>query len=294
MGFRALPIALSKACAEDDARLVKTLYDKYAEAEPHYQQSRLFNLALQAVRGSCPSVLSLCFDYGFSIDDGRKSSTIAMAAKDSCSIPMFELLVDRGGMDVNQNLGFSGDLLTSAVKNGYLEVVRFLLERGADPNSGATISGHEALVWAIVGHNHEILQALFDFGAEVKGAGPLIAAAHTGNLTAVELILNMSGPTLDLEEVTGDSRYYSPGVDDPGTALFKAAAGGHSAIVDVLVTRGADIGFTDREGRSVADVAEGLGHKSIAIRLKQLLSLWDTYPVSSLQYAPSRIEGRLF
>ena len=103
------------------------------------------------------------------------------------------------------------------------------------------------------------------------GSGALIAAAEHGNLGAVKLLLDHGQRTGDLalEEVEEYGSYDDRKLDDQGTALYKAAAEGHSEIVDVLLGKGADSMFRDRKGRSVADIAEERGHGSIAKKVER-------------------------
>ena len=75
---------------------------------------------------------------------------------------------------------------------------------------------------------------------------------------------------MDLEEVIEYRDYNSRKLNHQGTALYKAAAKGCRDIVDFLLRKGADTGFRDRKGRSVADVAEERGHRDIAKKLKWL------------------------
>ena len=93
----------------------------------------------------------------------------------------------------------------------------------------------------------------------------------------------MRGDQVDLEEET-EGGLMDPRVrDDDGTALYKAAAGGHAGVVDVLIRKGANIGFKDRSGRSVVDIARANGHRDLAVRLGQLMSL----PPSVQRYSRS-------
>ncbi|KAL8753799.1 MAG: hypothetical protein Q9199_004798 [Rusavskia elegans] len=118
-----------------------------------------------------------------------------------------------------------------------------------------------------------MLRVLFENGAKHEETGALIAAAEHGNLEAVKLIFEMKGDEFDLEEETEEGLRDPRVRDDDGTALYKAAAGGHAEIVDVLIRKATNIGFKDPSGRSVVDIARANGHEDLAIRLRQLMSL---------------------
>ncbi|KAL8876236.1 MAG: hypothetical protein Q9198_005533 [Flavoplaca austrocitrina] len=160
---------------------------------------------------------------------------------DATIIPMFAVLLDEGGLDVNHWLEVRGDILKVAVDQGNIEFVKYLFSKGADPNY-------------IV-----VLRALR-------------AAAEYGNLDAVKMVLEMKSDEVELEEADYISDFAYTQYPEV-TALYKAAGEGHSAIVDVLVRNGANIDFKDASGRSVIDIARVNGHKNLAIRLEQLMSL---------------------
>ncbi|KAL8941113.1 MAG: hypothetical protein Q9216_002445 [Gyalolechia sp. 2 TL-2023] len=172
----------------------------------------------------------------------------------------------------------------SSVEKANPELVRLLLSRGADPNAETPFGGTTPLILAITGPNNQgrignqILKVLLNHGAEVVDTGALAVAADTGNLKAVETILNTRGSTLDLEKVIENGRLKGQHPDVMGTALHRAACGGYPGIADILVRRGADICFKDRKGRSVMDIAGEGRHLGIVNRLAQLWSLWDRLP----------------
>lgn len=126
---------------------------------------------------------------------------------------------------------------------------------------------------------------MLEYGAEIRGIGALIAAAEDGDLTAVNLLLEMRGDTLDLEEVVEYGGFAH--LDDQGTALYQAAAGGHAAVVDALVRKGACIDFKDNHGYNVVDIALIYGYKNLAIRLAQLMSIWNTCSMGCASISPA-------
>ena len=144
-----------------------------------------------------------------------------------------------------------------------MRLATFLLDRGANPNSGYPSGDYESLVWAIIGDHAsmDMVRLLLARGTAVKGTGALIAAAEHGKLGAVNLLLE--SPDVDLEEVDEYGTYDERKLDDQGTALYKAASGGHLAVVDILLQNGAHRGFRDRKGRSAIDVAGEKGQQTL-------------------------------
>ena len=210
-------------------------------------------------------------------------------------------------MDVNHYLELGGDPLTGAVVHGDVELVRFLLERGANPNSDYPLGDYAALVWSVIGEKNwagagaassttdttattttttttgsgsgsgsgkdgsEMLQTLLSGGAKVKHTGALIAAADVGNLPAVKVFLDARAQgkvEVDIEEVVEYGGYDERKLDDQGTALYCAARGGWLEIVDVLLKAGADREFKDRKGRRPVDVARANGREVVVRRLE--------------------------
>ena len=60
------------------------------------------------------------------------------------------------------------DVLMAAALSGNLALARLLLDRGADPNTRATLSGQTALMWAASQQHHEIVRLLIERGADVR------------------------------------------------------------------------------------------------------------------------------
>ncbi|KAL8717312.1 MAG: hypothetical protein Q9225_005429 [Loekoesia sp. 1 TL-2023] len=269
-----LPPDLAAAIKVGDISITESLYATFKAANISSQASLLNQMAILAARHSHPHILSYCFKNGLTLNLSAVNDPLVYAANDSASVPIFDVLINEGGWDVNQYLELEGDALTSAVYKGNVELAEWLLAKGADPNSDYPLGEYTSLLWAIVGDRNQgstgekMLRLLLDHGAIVKRTGALIAAAEHGNLKAVEMILNMRSEEVDLEEVEEYGAYDERKLDDMGTALYKAAAGGWVEIVDILLRKGADREFRDCKGRSVTDVARENGCESVLTNSK--------------------------
>jgi len=258
---------LRTACTIGDLSLAESAYKEVVQKSASSKTYTLSQMAIMSAKNSHPAILSFCFSEGLELNPEHVNDPVVYAACDSGCVAVFRVFLDNG-LDVNRYLETEGNPLTSACYDGNLELVKFLLDKGADPNTGYGLGHYEALVWAIVGQRAslDIVQLLLAYNVEVKGTGALIAAAKYGNLGAVKLFLDKTDA--DLEEVEEYGDWDERKLDDMGTALYKAAAGGRGDIVDVLLEKGADVRFRDRTGRSVADVAKENGHADIVKRLR--------------------------
>ena len=121
--------------------------------------------------------------------------------------------------------------------NGMTEVVRALLDMGADPKMKATISGEggwTALYWAAIGGHTSIVEMVLDHEDksltvwEAPGYNsPMSGAAENGHADALRLLL-------DRREVQIESTKHE------WTALEMAARKGQTSVVGLLLERGAD------------------------------------------------------
>lgn len=110
------------------------------------------------------------------------------------------------------------------------DVVRLLLDGGADPNQAATNAAKVAPLHAAVAADAPAIAAmLLDAGADVNGRQQMD---------------------------------YTP--------LMGAAANARLALLDLLLARGADVSLRTTDGKSAADLAREHGHDAIAARLDAL------------------------
>ncbi|KAI4158944.1 MAG: hypothetical protein LQ342_006977 [Letrouitia transgressa] len=266
-----IPASLKEACTSGNLPEAKSLYNEFMCTNLSKKASTLSQMAILSAKNSHPPILNFCFSEGLTMNPNSVNDPLVYAACSSGSIPVFEVFLEHG-MDVDKYLELGGSPLVSACYHGNVELARFLLDRGADPNCGYPLGDYEALVWAIIGDRAslEIVDLLLEKGTKIKETGSLIAAAEHGNLEALRLLVEHESKSggCDLEEVEEYGEYSSRKLDDQGTALYKATANGHLQIVEFLLEKGADSKFKDRRGRSVLDIAVENGHEDIARRIR--------------------------
>jgi len=118
-----------------------------------------------------------------------------------------------------------------------IECVKYLLQRGLNPNGSTTQSNHckSPLQMACIIRSHEVVKLLIDAGADVNLQGsetnrPLHEAALRGSLSCVKLLVE-SGAVVDQSNLVFSAH----------TPLHLAAMHNHAAVAKFLVERGASV-----------------------------------------------------
>ncbi|CAK9034688.1 unnamed protein product [Durusdinium trenchii] len=109
-------------------------------------------------------------------------------------------LLLEAGADQNATTQDGATALMFAAHKGHLEVVRLLLEAGADPKP-ADQDGTTALTHAACNGHLEVVRVLLEAGADPKAAAQdgttaLILAAESGQLEVQQLLLEAGGHTI--------------------------------------------------------------------------------------------------
>ncbi|KAK7177745.1 ankyrin repeat protein [Paraphaeosphaeria sporulosa] len=144
--------------------------------------------------------------------------------------------------------------LSHATSEGHVDVVRLLLDRGADVNTtdkDNLTALHRA---ADQGHG-EVIRWLLDSGADVNAKDPdgltaLRRAASRGNMAVMKRLLN-GGADINAKDNEGQ------------TALHLAASQWHEALVGWLLDGRADVNTKDNDGLTALHRAVGHGHEAI-------------------------------
>ena len=148
-----------------------------------------------------------------------------------------QFLIGSNNPDSNDSYGRTP--LSWAAQNGHVEVVRLLLDRGADITAAG--SGGETPLYCASWYGHiEVVRLLLDRGADITAADsdgwtPLSCASWYGHIEIVRLLLDRGA------DITAAN-------SDGWTPLYCASRNGHIEVVRLLLDRGADITAADSDG----------------------------------------------
>ncbi len=165
-------------------------------------------------------------------------------------------------------------LMAAAKRNGNADLVRLLLQKGADVKA----PGDATLITAGQSGDIEIMRLLIEAGANVNcvsprlGETPLMYAAASDNVEAVRLLLakgaNPNTALKNLAIVRGGSTLDS-GVGN-GTPLMWAAPTGSPELIRALIQAGANVNAQDSRGMSPLMLAVASENQDVAV-VKALL-----------------------
>jgi len=160
-------------------------------------------------------------DYFFSREEEQYIDAIYSLLGYTCRTnkPVFTKKLIEMGADIRSGCEsdpYINDNLYIAVYNNAPEIVKMLLEKGADTNGYNDETRFTVLSLACVNDNFDIAKLLIEHGANVDGEGdneatdyshyPLVYAVQSGNIKLVQLLLD-NGAKIDVANREGGTRY---------------------------------------------------------------------------------------
>ncbi len=189
------------------------------------------------------------------IDDG---TTALMLASAEGQAEVVKFLIENGA-NINASKRYGYTPLMLAIKKNQAAIVQLLIENGADIHAKNELDETPLLI-AVENCNEAIARRLIDQGADMRhrtiiGQEALQIAATRGCTEVVRVLLEKG---VDINDSYDKSQT---------TALMTAARFGHSELVKLLLESGAEIDRTNRGGNTALLFAVQNGHEDIVRQL---------------------------
>ena len=200
----------------------------------------------------------------------------------------FKKLFDLRSGDVNAVDDEGNSLLYVAASKNQLGKIRFLLEKGANVNF-KNERGVSPLNVACDKNNLEAVKLLINDGADVnirtnRGNTPLSCAASGKGCTLVSAVaFNQVYDFTDVAEILLDN---GADVNLQNPLLF-AARTGNLKMVQLLMSKGANINATNSTGQNALQIAEKQGHKNIVKFLKDYETVGAIHVLQNTKASPN-------
>ncbi|KAJ4420816.1 hypothetical protein N0V82_004111 [Gnomoniopsis sp. IMI 355080] len=269
-----LPEAVMQPALTGDVEAVETSYKALSFMSPGDKNAILIGIAECAAINLHVELLEWCFAAGLDMPPNMTNTTLYHQAMDSRSLAIWEVLI-RHGLDLNATYSEAcGDVFSEAVREGNVELARFLLENGQDPNvaQGSSHQGFwEIGACALLGDKPsravEILNDMLRHGwaqrpNKYQSGAAHIVAAKIGHLEALKLLVE-HGADLDLAHNCNDWGGSEWDWYQDVTALFAAAYNGHEDAVAYLLEKGANPMLRDKRGYSCLWAARKGGNEKV-------------------------------
>ncbi|TPX16523.1 uncharacterized protein E0L32_003817 [Thyridium curvatum] len=192
-------------------------------------------------------------------DPGQAEFTLVHRAAALGDLKTVRHLLDGGSDELEVPTQSGSTPLIGACESGSIDVVKLLLEHGADITRRNKL-GNTPLGTAASRGDVEIVRLLLDVGAERNpqlniGWTPLLQAARGGHHQVVEVLLQRGA---DPSAITFTGQ----------TALHIAVLNGKLEVVKTLLQNGATVAPLDNKRRTPLNLAAQHGHKDIVKLLK--------------------------
>lgn len=237
---------------QTDPQIVKMLWSYY---QPVSENLRAELIKIAGSYGKSESIQMLT-SLGFKMSQSKESIEALYRAVEREDIKTVDILLQQG-LDLNQKVFGSQNILARAIHTGKIELVSKLVAKGANINVSPENSYSETpLRVAVSNADLEVFRFLVRNGAKIKSEKPEYSLLHSvawlkgyyGKGSEHDHIKNI----LDIvsELVKADSRIDAP--DEQGeSVLIKISSQGYSELVQKLIVLGADVNFLPEKCKKV-------------------------------------------
>jgi ankyrin repeat protein/beta-lactamase regulating signal transducer with metallopeptidase domain len=223
-------------------------------------------------------------------DKAAATAALFRAIRDT-NIERMRLAIDQGAdlegknkdeiflIDNVQSIGCTPLYVAAGVPEGNVDMIGLLVKAGANPNTRAP-NGEIALHEAARGWDISMVEMLVSAGSDVnaadkEGRTPAMIAFELGHHDMFDLMV-AHGATVSTELMAaykGDLSRVQSLIENGKaqerfgqglTLLHAAAAGGHTAIVDLLLTNGLDVRSQTQRGYTALHYAAAGNHREVA------------------------------
>jgi len=163
-----------------------------------------------------------------------------------------QAMMGNDGSQIDKQYQNGQTLLHSAAEYGKLDVVRYLVENGADISKRADgYYGYQTIHFAVLSGNLEMVKYLVSKGADVN-------ALADGKVSVLHLAVQNYNVNSSMIKYLISSGSNVNAKDEWGVSVLQSAAStGNVNLVKYLVSSGADIGAVNNEGQTAAAYIQG-------------------------------------
>ncbi|KAK4696014.1 hypothetical protein P7C71_g1824, partial [Lecanoromycetidae sp. Uapishka_2] len=258
---------LIRACSNGDvptlqrhAQALSKLESKISSTPPASQAPLLKEMLLAAIRDRRSEVVSYLLGEYPKIP--IRQDSILLAGLETRSIPILTILLKHEPKIINHELEGMATLLTTSLSSSDPTIPDFLLDSGADPNSG--IVAHMSPLFYAIGARQplSVIKKMVDKGADVsKDRLAVFEAVRVGRADALQVFLD-AGASLH----------------NGGELLHLAVRNGNIDVVKLLVKTNAHLVETrDEQGKTASEIAsnKGLGEIVDLLESQKGRSIWQ-------------------
>ena len=263
--------------------IIKLLIEKGLDVNEydHYENTPFF---VAVAKNSDVKTLELFMKNGadihWSSSDGCWT-LLHIAAHHGC-INVIEFLIEKG-LYVNTKNKHDVTALHYAALNGNLKIAEILVEHGADievkdhnaktPLSQATLKGHIAIMNFLISKGANLRTTTGRTGMDL-----MHTAAMSGNVPAAKLLVQLDAHVnINAQD------------DEGGTPLFCAVAQGHAAMIEFLLSKGADIYLKNKKDVTILHLAATQGDVQIGKMLMEFDAHLDVNVQTNLGNTPAHV-----